>query len=387
MAPKHLRELLVEDQEPFFLDDYISERRRQLNMPPGPVIHRKFSSIGDSFLDACFSPSSPFPYSHPKSPVPFPPKSGTASAHNTVLVVSLKVGNGGLKGHDLPEGKRLGKSAAGNRTLESLLRKLKKLGTGRHSRNKDFSPSKGREGVLVRDILGWNNLSTNANKTQDSCGPSCGHGTSQSSDTRSVSEREEVWNPMKVVAKSSSRCCNPELQSAAESLCHSALEDKQDFVESNQLGIWRDRIAEDGTYDKKQSSPVSVLEPPLCDDDAEERDDYRLEYTGDGFNHESGRERTNQMLLRKLAMFEKQLMGIDPVKLEEPMAERLGESGLPDARWMRVGDGMAKMAADIVVVRKEEMGWRDEEVDQSLEDTAGEIELAILGFLLEEFFS
>ncbi|KAI4371357.1 hypothetical protein MLD38_019603 [Melastoma candidum] len=460
MAQKHLRDLLVEDQEPFLLDAYISSRRLQLNKPPRPPSLRKSPSFLKN-ANSCFSSSSSFPC-HPSnnsSSSLLPRLDAATSAarvrskaagDNTLLLrvptrtaallleAALRIESYGLKDCGPPHRKKQGKSG------ESLFRKFTRF--GRLSRKKEFGGCKGDDGVLVRDILRLDNYGERQNQGKTNAinnsiasrkasiyAGKCPCSTSDTLEAH-LYESEQIRGRESFSGsegsgpgRSPSRYPTPELRSpTVASPTRSLPMDKANDEESDPRDVWPD---EEEEVEKEQSSPVSVLDPSSYHEedvntrehrDAEDPDDndgYEYENVDRGIiDYEASYTRTKQQLLRKLYMFER-LAGLDPVELKEQLivqddsededvdgdvvTERGGDD--PARRRVRVTRGTMRLVSNLILGEQQEvkkpgggmdmaiqgyyrrngMVRRDEEEDH-LEDTAEEIEVSILGFLVEE---
>ncbi|KAI4310489.1 hypothetical protein MLD38_035463 [Melastoma candidum] len=370
MARKYLRDLLVEDQEPFLLDAYISDLRRQLNKPPRPFAHRKSASFRENLLknaNACFSSSS-FRYNGSKQSSSLPPILSVTAArvgaktvgNNMVLLhvptqtaamlleAALRIESYGLKDCDPPDRKKQGKSGEGAGAGGSLFRKFARF--GRRSRKKEFRGCEGDDGVLVREILGLDKYGqqqmqgkvnvNNSSITIKKASSYAGKGPCSTSETLEAHlyESEQIrgretfgGSEGSGLGRSPFRYPTPELRSPTlASPTHSlpmVYQDKANEEESDPHEIQSDD-KEEVEVEKEQSSPVSVLDPHSYHDDdvrehgyaevPDDNDGYEYEYKNAdrSVNYEASYTRTKQQLLQKLYMFER-LAGLDPVVLKE----------------------------------------------------------------------
>ncbi|KAE9590867.1 hypothetical protein Lal_00023262 [Lupinus albus] len=366
MAQKYLHELLEEDQEPFLLNKYISEKRSQIKTQISPRKKHKplqhnsnfptnlcknvclFSFPDTTTPDLRKSPL--FEFQSPsatktKSPIKFHIHSRTA---NLLLEAALKIQKHSSK-------PKIQNKSNGFGLLGSLFKRL----THRNQKRKEIVGS--HVNLSVKDILKWESrkISNGCIKEQeklDFCNgrrsavwsesnedKSLDMETSSSSSSRHCdddSESQEIDfvtnqkhdiecpccydinafcnSPFRFVLQRSpsSGCHTPELPSPAQSPGRHIKEDK----ESNG--------GEEEEEDKEQCSPVCVLDPPFEDDDEghvnddeeddeEDSSDLRCSY--------AIMQRAKQQLLYKLHRFEK-LAELDPVELEKRMSEDENEA-------------------------------------------------------------
>ncbi|CAL0310508.1 unnamed protein product [Lupinus luteus] len=355
MAQKYLHELLEEDQEPFILHKYISDRRSQIKTQIYPRKNHKplhqnsnfptnlckniclFSFPETTTPDLRKSPLFDFQSPKPKSksPIKFQIPSRTA---NLLLEAALRI-----QKHSSSKTKTSGFSLFGSlfKKLTQRSHKIKKI------ESNDLN-------LCVKDILKWESrkLSNGCMKEEeklDFCnGRSSSAVWSESNEDKSldmetwsssssrhcdddceIKEIELVTNhekdnneclcchningfcdsPFRFVLQSSpsSGRHTPELPSPAPSPPHRrSTQDK----ESNG--------GEEEKEDKEQCSPICVLDPPFKDDeeshgnDEEDSSNLRCSY--------AIIERAKQQLLYKLSRFEK-LAQLDPLELEKIMLE------------------------------------------------------------------
>ncbi|CAL0309931.1 unnamed protein product [Lupinus luteus] len=348
MAQKYLHELLEEDQEPFLLNKYISEKRSQIKTQISPRKKHKplqhnsnfptnlclFSFPDTTTPDLRKSPL--FEFQSPsatktKSPIKFHIPSRTA---NLLLEAAIKIQKHSSKTKTQSKSNGFG-------LLGSLLKRL----THRNQKRKEIEGS--HVNLSVKDILKWesrknSNECIKEQEKLDFCNgrrsavwsesnedKSLDMETSSSSSSRHCDDDSELQeiefeanqkheingfcnSPFRFVLQRtpSSGRHTPELPSPAQSPGRHIKEDK----ESNG--------GEEEEEDKEQCSPVCVLDPPFEDDDEghgnddeddeEDSSDLRCSY--------AIMQRAKQQLLYKLHRFEK-LAELDPVELEKRMLE------------------------------------------------------------------
>ncbi|OIV92191.1 hypothetical protein TanjilG_30899 [Lupinus angustifolius] len=373
MAQKYLHELLEEDQEPFFLNKYISEKRSQIKTQISPRKKHKplqhnsnfptnlcknvclFSFPDTTTPDLRKSPL--FEFQSPsatktKSPIKFHIPSRTA---NLLLEAALKIQKHSSKTKTQNKSNGFG-------LLGSLFKRL----THRNQKRKEIEGS--HVNLSVKDILKWESRknSNGCMKEQenlDFCNgrrsavwsesnedKSLDMETSSSSSSRHCDDDSELQeiefvtnqkhdiecvcfhdingfcnSPFRFVLQRSpsSDRHTPDLPSPAQSPGRHIKEDK----ESNG--------GEEEEEDKEQCSPVCVLDPPFEDDDEGQGNEEEEENDDDDDDDDEESsdlrcsyaimQRAKQQLLYKLHRFEK-LAELDPVELEKRMLEDEGEA-------------------------------------------------------------
>ncbi|CAJ2672664.1 unnamed protein product [Trifolium pratense] len=368
-AQKHLHELLKEDQEPFLLTNYITEKRINLLKRPSPNTtlqlkkQKSPSTTVNLCKNACFfsfqntpdiKKSPLFEFSSPtKTTFQIPAK--TASL---LLEAALKIQN-----NKKPHYK--------NKSFGVFGSLLKKLTQRNRNKKSESSTIEGNNNVSVKDILRWDSsigkrdrkcyneirvCSCEVGFTCSSCNCNGRHSSSgvwsesnedksldteTSSSGNSCDEVDEFVinkkkqnedcvcfdhrgflceSPFRFVLErsvsSSSGHRTPEFSSPADSPSRNQTEDKE--VD----GVNKFQSAKD-EEEKEQCSPVSVLDPPFqdyddddddCHENDDEEDDYDLECSY------ANVQRTKQQLLDRLRRFE-QLAELDPLELEKRMQE------------------------------------------------------------------
>ncbi|KAK2364334.1 hypothetical protein QL285_089214 [Trifolium repens] len=286
MAQKYLHELLKEDQEPFFLNNYISDK------------HFKKSPL--------FELTSPV-----KSPCKIPSRTATL-----LLEAALRI-----QKHSSSSSSNYKTKNKGFGLFGSLFKKLKQ-------RNQNRKLELETENVSVKDLLKWESsvkrrekvVSQKENEDESlemEMETSCsGYSEGIIQEACACYNRAFSESPFRFVLQTSpcSGSHTPELASPS----HHITEDK----ESNGGEILNQfKSGEEEEEDKEQCSPVCVLDPPFNDDDEghinDEDDD-----AGD-FDLESSYaivQRARQQILYKLSRFEK-LAELDPLELEKRMLE------------------------------------------------------------------
>ncbi|XP_020213458.1 uncharacterized protein LOC109797744 [Cajanus cajan] len=469
MAEKHLHELLKEEQEPFVLNKYISERRSEMKRasPKTSLQVKKRKSSANlcrsaclfSFTDTPDLRKSPlFEFASPaKSPCKFIIPSRTAAL---LLEAAMRIHKHSSR--PKPKSHSLG-------LFGSL---YKRLTQRTHPRNKEIEAPGVK--LSVKDILRWDkdsslrrrtNLS-NAYATSTAVCSQTNQDKSLHMETSSSGYSQQIHfitnhkhstffcqTPFRFVLQTTSPSSahhTPELRSPTRH----ATQDK----ESNEgERVSKLESGEEEEEDKEQCSPVCVLDPPFEDDD---------EGHGNGEEEEGGFDlecsyaivqRAKQQLLYKLRRFEK-LAELDPVELEKRMQDHEededeifleqedDEDGdnqetlckendfrdlISQALWQssvhdrqQIPEDFKKLVSDLIIEEERELHsledrdmvirriskrfelWKEVEsntIDMMIEDDfaredggwkknieqirnmAGELELAIFGFLVEEF--
>ncbi|PON31408.1 histone-lysine N-methyltransferase SETD1B-like protein [Parasponia andersonii] len=369
MAQKQLKELLKEDQEPFFLKDYIADRRDQMKRASTRTHHlqvkkRKPISANRNFpgkfcKNACFlslndspnlrkSPLFEFP-SPAKSPCKTPnaiflhiPARTAALLLEAALRIQKQSSSSSsskpktqkqnhgfaLFGSFL---KRLTHRNWSNRTREiessngvvkgtSVVKEEEKtVSTYSHDDDRVMTACTGRPSSAI-----WSESNEEKSLDLETSSSSSQFPDSEELDFLTKLMREGstadfafcdhennfCQSPFRFVLtrSPSSGHRTPEFSSPAASPSHHKQEDKKNYVSENSQ-------VEEEEEEKEQFSPVSVLDPPF-EDDYDGRDD-------EGFDMESSYasvQRTKQQLLQKLRRFEK-LAKLDPIELEKRMLE------------------------------------------------------------------
>ncbi|KAE8666147.1 1,4-alpha-glucan-branching enzyme 2 [Hibiscus syriacus] len=340
MAHKHLHELLEEDQEPFLLKNYISDRRCQLEKPSTQthlqLEKRKPVSRNPKFptnfcKNAClfsFHDSPDHPWKSPLFELASPAKSPPCRNPNSIflhipartaavlLEAALRIqkqSSSKTKRHDRNNGFGFFRSILKRLTQRNANRKRKIANEGA-----DVSVKGGYEMGLSFSYNGrpssavWSE--SNEEKSMDtSC--SC----SQSEDFEDIlmfknySAFSSCESPFHFVLQRGPSFGHrtPLFSSPAGSPGRHKNQDKNyEFESLKKLQV------EEDDEEKEQCSPVSVLDPPFEDDDDR--------HENDGFDLECDYtvvQRAKQQLLHKLRRFEK-LAGFDLIELEKRMIEQ-----------------------------------------------------------------
>nr|KYP71082.1 hypothetical protein KK1_010325 [Cajanus cajan] len=449
MAEKHLHELLKEEQEPFVLNKYISERRSEMKRasPKTSLQVKKRKSSANlcrsaclfSFTDTPDLRKSPlFEFASPaKSPCKFIIPSRTAAL---LLEAAMRIHKHSSR--PKPKSHSLG-------LFGSL---YKRLTQRTHPRNKEIEAPGVK--LSVKDILSTAVCSqTNQDKSLHMETSSSGYSQQIHFITNHKHSTFFCQTPFRFVLQTTSPSSahhTPELRSPTRH----ATQDK----ESNEgERVSKLESGEEEEEDKEQCSPVCVLDPPFEDDD---------EGHGNGEEEEGGFDlecsyaivqRAKQQLLYKLRRFEK-LAELDPVELEKRMQDHEededeifleqedDEDGdnqetlckendfrdlISQALWQssvhdrqQIPEDFKKLVSDLIIEEERELHsledrdmvirriskrfelWKEVEsntIDMMIEDDfaredggwkknieqirnmAGELELAIFGFLVEEF--
>ncbi|WJX84774.1 hypothetical protein P8452_67308 [Trifolium repens] len=328
MAQKYLHELLKEDQEPFFLNNYISDKRNQMKITTTTLqlnknpINSKFNINLCNKNTSCFFsfPQTPdlkksplFELTSPvKSPCKIPSRTATLLLEAALRI--QKHSSSSSSSNHKTKNKGFG-------LFGSLFKKLKQ-------RNQNRKLEIETENVSVKDLLKWDSSVKRREKVvsqkenedkslememETSCS---GYSEGIIQEACACYNRAFSESPFRFVLQTSpcSGSHTPELAWPSRHIT----EDK----ESNGGEILNQfKSGEEEEEDKEQCSPVCVLDPPFNDDDEghinDEDDD-----AGD-FDLESSYaivQRARQQILYKLSRFEK-LAELDPLELEKRMLE------------------------------------------------------------------
>ncbi|XLR27335.1 hypothetical protein S83_055235 [Arachis hypogaea] len=462
-----LQELLKEEQEPFLLNKYISDRRTHMKTTTTTLVNNKQRSTTfplNLCKNACFSTSTtttttkspllefPSPNNN-KKPIFLHIPSRTAAL---LLEAALRIHKHKKTNH-------------GFGLLGSFFRRLKQ---NRRKQKLKVSSLKDRENVINRSYeLGFRCSYSVWSESNDDESLDMETSSSTSTNFDDHHHHHIIHNggffesPFRFVLQkspsSSSGLNTPELPSPPPSSPQTP-HTTQDKESNGGESVHKFQSGELEEEDKEQCSPVSVLDPPFEDDDEAHGNDEEDENEEHGFDLECSyaiMQRTKQQLLYKLRRFEK-LAGLDPVELEKIMLDQEEEEdetvmeddgyvyeasealsckenglieqvfeALFESSRLQFPEGLKRLVSDVIaeeereiecledynhrdmVVRKvckrmelwkqvesntidmmieedftreEENGWKKKNVDQ-IRDMAGELELAIFGFLVEEF--
>ncbi|XP_010558207.1 PREDICTED: uncharacterized protein LOC104826931 [Tarenaya hassleriana] len=380
-SQKHLKDLLREDQEPFQLQSYISDRRCQIKRPLSPrrnlqVRKRKPISQNAGFpsrfyRNACFFSfrESPDPRMSPLFEFQSPSRSPNAIFQNIPAKTSAFLLEAAVRiqKQSSSEGSKTRTRNAGNAfaLFGSVLRKL----TNRKKR--DTGGDNGGR-VSVKDILRWESpvlrrvitgnakhkgVSENAVAINEGEKSTSGTRRSSSSGVWSEGNEERSWDCGFETSSSS-------ISDGQDEFTFDIMDDG-DFTEDHEKRFCespfrfvlvqaspsprggfrtpnfaspaaspsrRGRKSEEGCEreklqmeeEKEQDSPVSVLDPPFQDDDEDVHIHVSLQ-------------RTKHQLLQNLRRFEK-LASLDPVQLENQMLSSDQETGEEATAYNNVDD-------------------------------------------------
>ncbi|CAL5207376.1 unnamed protein product [Lathyrus oleraceus] len=362
MAQKHLHELLQEDQEPFLLNNYISDRLNQLKtFSPNTTLqlkkhkHKPTTNV-NLCKNACFFSFQNTPDIR-NSPLKSPFRSSKdiflqipAKTASLLLDAALKIQNN--KTHCQNKNKSFG-------VLGSFFKKLTQ-------RNRSKKNELLEGDVSVKDILRWDSSIRRSrksfNKSTELCSCEVGftcscNGRHSSSAVWSESNEaetscsghsrdsiEEVEFVMMNTKKQNADCAcfdqhgffcespfrfilekspstsgrrTPEFSSPVNSPNRHQQEDKQN---NGVDGVNKFESGED-EEEKEQCSPVSVLDTPFedyhddyCHENEDEEGDFDLDCSY------ANVQKTKEQLLERLRRFE-QLAELDPLELEKKMQE------------------------------------------------------------------
>ncbi|KAG9160466.1 hypothetical protein Leryth_008856 [Lithospermum erythrorhizon] len=387
MAHKHLHELLKEDQEPFQLKNYISEKRCQLkrvNIIPqttlqikkqkNPIIAQKsLASTKRSFCKhACFlsfqdSPDvrkSPF-FEFPYSPVPKSPLTKNGVYLHVPSKTAALLFEAAMRVQTQKHAKeKIQLKSSGFGILGSILKKLKDRKT-KPNETKSYPAKLKDQKTKLNEIKSYpakftriisdvnveelrisgcaNDVSCYCNNSRlSSAGwseksldleSSCSEQSEDSlEEAFAVYERRFCSTPLSPfrfsLHRSPSGHRTPEFSSPATSPGREN-ETKQEQTEGSNI------VLED---EKEQCSPVSVLDTTfeVDDEDGQEcgdEDEDEYEYDDDGDNecnrNYASVQKATEKLLDKLRRFEK-LAELDPIELEKIMMEEMEEDEYQD---------------------------------------------------------
>ncbi|KAG2334629.1 hypothetical protein Bca4012_015913 [Brassica carinata] len=385
-SQRHLKDLLEEDQEPFQLQSYISDRRRQithLQVKKRRPVSQNAGLPSRFCRNACFFSlrESPDPK---KSPL-FEPKSPIRSQNAIFVNIPARTASMLLEAavriqKQSTEGSRKKTRNVGNAfgIFGSMLKKLT------HRKKREISGGKDGGGVSSgKDMLRWetpvvrkivtkrNGEEQSSSQTQKTASETQFSRRSSSSGvwSESVTNGERSWDCDFEPSISSSsgsdgldglacgltngsdlsddtRFCEspfrfvlqttlpspggfrtPNFTSPAASPRHHCPEMKKESYEVEKLK--KLEIEEEEEEDKEQSSPVSVLDPPFEDDD----EDIHMDDKNITSSFRSVQKAKN-LLLQKLCRFE-QLAGLDPLEFEKSMSDQETEEDMEEEEGMR----------------------------------------------------
>ncbi|XP_054804893.1 uncharacterized protein LOC129307961 [Prosopis cineraria] len=360
MMARHLLELLKEDQEPFLLNEYISDRRTQLMKRPSssttlqlrkpkPVHHHNSNFPSNLCKNACFSSfrktpdllNSPFlEFASPaKSPCKSPnaiflhiPSRTAALLFEAALRIQKQSSSSKSKTSIKTNGFGLLRSLFKRLTSRNRKREIQGGGGDRSKQNQEQMVStdevgfpgsyNGRPSSAV-----WSETNEDKSMDMETSSSTSYSDESHEIDLVSKSNQKHVTHcvccdhgfcesPFRFVLRSSpsSGHQTPELKSPHRH----RTEDKEKGAESVKESELRTEEEE-----KEQCSPVCVLDPPFENgDEGHENNDE-----DDDFDSECSYailQRAKQQLLHKLRSFEK-LAELDPTELEKRMLEQEDE--------------------------------------------------------------
>ncbi|KHN18739.1 uncharacterized protein LOC114407173 [Glycine soja] len=376
MAQKYLHELLEEDQEPFFLNKYISDRRTQMKRPSPKtslqVKKRKSINPNTNFprnlcKSACLFSLTDTPDLRKSplfeftSPVKSPCKSPNAiflhiPSRTAALLLEAALRIQKHSSHVTSKPKTKAHSFG---LFGSLYKRL----TQRNQKKHEIESGGGVK-ISVKDVLKWDSsvgrrkvskangkckeqeetVNVNVNVNTCSYNGSSALWSESNEDNKSLDMEtsssgyysEEIHfvtnhkqystcfceSPFRFVLQTSSPSSGhhtPELPSPSR---HPTEEKESNEGES----VKKFESGEEEEEDKEQCSPVSVLDPPFEDDDEGHGngDEEEEEEEEGGFDMECSYaivQRAKQQLLYKLCRFEK-LAELDPVELEKRMQDQ-----------------------------------------------------------------
>ncbi|XP_058739093.1 uncharacterized protein LOC131610998 [Vicia villosa] len=320
MPQKYLHQLLKEDQEPFLLKNYISDRRNQLKITTINKIQNSNSNVNFN-INLCKNASCFFSFPETpdfrKSPLfelTSPVKSPCKSSRTAALLLEAALR---IQKHSSSSSSNHKSKTKGFGLFGSLFKRIKQ-------RNQNRKREIENENVSIKDILSSKKFdSQERNKslpfeTETSCS---GYSERIIHEACACYHSSFSESPFRFVLQTSS-CSGshtPELASPSRRIT----EDKGSNGEVESINQFRS--GEEEEEDKEQCSPVCVLDPPFEDDEEghiNDDDDDDDDGGGGGFDLSSyaNVQRARQKILYKLRRFEK-LAGLDPLELEKRMLE------------------------------------------------------------------
>ncbi|ESW17234.1 hypothetical protein PHAVU_007G222400 [Phaseolus vulgaris] len=317
MAEKHLRDLLLVDQEPFLLKHYISDRRTLLKRTSPNTTLRKNTSNSNFPLNKCLlsfhnATKSPLLEFAPPTKKESQLRPSNAKTATLLLEAALRIHK-----HAKPKPNR----AFG--IFGSLFKKLKNQRTREHINNDVRVAVVGSCEGRPSSSGVWSESNEDKSLDLETC--SSGHSFDDSVEqeiqfvnTRKLNSHDLFFcqTPFRFSLQRSpdySPRRTPEFSSPLASPCRHTTQDNETNSGDGVVNKFQSGKEEE---DKEQCSPVSVLDPPFDDDDNDHGED--------GFDLDSSYanvQRTTQDLLDRLRRFEK-LAGLDPVELEKRMLDQ-----------------------------------------------------------------
>ncbi|KFK24831.1 hypothetical protein AALP_AA8G030700 [Arabis alpina] len=365
-SQRHLKDLLEEDQEPFQLQSYISDRRCQINPTVTHLQVKKRRHISQNASgglpsrfcrNACFFSlrESPDPKKSPLFELKSPNRNQNAIFANIpartasmLLEAAVRIqkqssersktrnaGNAfGLFGSVLKKlthrKKRENNGGRGASSVKDMLRwespVVRKIVTKKSKRQEEtqkiasetqFSRRSSSSGTTTNGERSWDcDFETSSSSRSDGLDEfTCGLMNGQD-----LSEEDKRFceSPFHFVLQTMPSPCGfktPNFLSPAVSPSHDCQQEiKKESYEVEKLK--KLEMEEEEEEDKEQSSPVSVLDPPFQDDDEDTHmDDNNITSTFRSV------QKAKHLLLQKLCRFE-QLAGLDPVELERRMSDQ-----------------------------------------------------------------
>ncbi|XP_047156408.1 uncharacterized protein LOC124827401 [Vigna umbellata] len=318
MAEKHLRDLLLEDQEPFLLKHYISERRALLKTPSPNTAITKNTSNSNFPLNKCLlsfhnATKSPLLEFAPLTKKHSPLRPSNAKTATLLLEAALRIHK-----HAKPKPNR----ALG--LFGSLFKKLR---------------SQRKRGQINDDVVGvglvgscegrlsssglWSESESNEDKSLDlkTCSSDHSFDDSVEQEIQFLNSHDLFFcqTPFRFSLRQIPDYSPGRTPEFSSPLASPRRHPTQDNEVSSGDGVNKFQSGEE-EEDKEQCSPVSVLDPPFDDDDNDHGED--------GFDLDcnyANVQRTTQNLLDRLRRFEK-LAELDPVELEKRMLDQEDET-------------------------------------------------------------
>ncbi|KAF7818754.1 hypothetical protein G2W53_024209 [Senna tora] len=403
MAHKHLHELLKEDQEPFLLHKYISDRRRQLKTPsstttlqlnkpkpkPKPIYPNFPPHLCKNVCFFSFPNSTPDLFNSPLFEFASPPNPKTPSkpiflhipapTASLLLQAALRIHKHSSSSSSKPKSNAFGLFGSFFKRLTQRNRKREIQGDAtRNDQQHQILSEKynGRPSSAV-----WSE--TNEDKSLDTETSTSSFCLSDESynidflskfkhltDCASCSDHDNFCqSPFRFVLQTSpsSGRRTPGLASPDSSPARHRTEYPEPtnlagmlvLIDKNTLSKMDKTESvekfEAGEEEKDQFSPVSVLDPPFGDDeDGHENDDE-----DGGFDLECSYafvQRTKQKLLHKLRSFEK-LAELDPIELEKRMLDQGDDETSDNENELRglVSQKLKRLVSDLIVEEEREV--------------------------------
>ncbi|KAL8526289.1 hypothetical protein ACS0TY_015492 [Phlomoides rotata] len=430
-----LHELLKQDQEPFHLKSYISDRKSQIKKPPPTTLSKRKQIPTKRSNNLCFLSFQNSPDVR-RSPFPSPAKSP-----NNAVFLHIPSRTAALLAEAAMRVQKPPKSQSKNAGFGLFGTFLKRLKDRSKSKKRaiernDIKKSHGNA-ILVEEKAEENRIScscsnrrlSSADWTENNEDKSLDFEASSSSSNSECcvfgsSETRFCTSPFRFsLHRSPSYSCSrtPDFCSPAASPSRRLNQDK----EKCELSRNSENVQGDEEEEKEQCSPVSVLDPLFEDDGRESGDADEDDYDHDLECCYENVQRAKQQLMCRLRRFEK-LAELDPIELERKLLEGSDEEDHGEREESLEDEPLSiytKLVSDLIVEENGEMvnsggndvvlgrvckridSWKQVEFNtidmmvgldlkrafngwtrfnEQVEETAAEIELGIFVLLVEE---